>query len=484
MTIDVDQAVQQAHAAYVAARAESPQTRAGWLGAVAEGLEAHREELVALGVEETHLPEGRLNGELTRTAFQLRLLADELVRGEVLDATIDHADETWGMGPRPDLRRVNVPLGVVGVFGASNFPFAFSVLGGDSASALAAGCAVVHKIHSAHLRLGSRTAEVVLEALAEAGAPAGLFATVTSRADGEALVDHPLVRAVGFTGSTRVGRLLADRAAARREPIPFYGELGSINPVFVTQQAWQARGHDILSEYVGSYTLGMGQFCTKPGLLFVPELDEDATRELTQVLSASTPSPMLTPQLAEGFLEARNEMAGRRGVVELVAGGTGDAPAPALLTTTVDDVLEDPSILHTELFGPASIVVQYTSGTDLARLATLLEGQLTATIHGEDGDDVTDLVTELEARTGRVLWNSWPTGVTVSYAQQHGGPFPATTAPLTTSVGTAATRRFVRPVAYQGLPDERLPAALQEANPWGIARRVDGHRVSATGQNE
>src|SRR5690625_646795 len=228
----------------------------------------------------------------------------------------------------------------------------------------------------------------------------------------------------------------------------------------------------------------MGQFCTKPGLLFVPVLDEDATRELTQVLGTSTPSPMLSPQLAEGFLEARNEMAGRGGVVELVAGGTGQAPAPALLTTTVDDVLKDPSILHTELFGPASIVVQYTSDTDLARLATLLEGQLTATIHGEDGDDVTDLVTELESRTGRVLWNSWPTGVTVSYAQQHGGPFPATTAPLTTSVGTAATRRFVRPVAYQGLPDERLPAALQEANPWGIARRVDGQRVPATGQNE
>src|SRR5690625_3206967 len=282
------------------------------MGAIADSLESHRAELVALAGEETHLPEGRLQGELTRTSFQLRLLAEDLLTGEPLEATIDHADETWGMGPRPDIRRVNVPLGVVGVFGASNFPFAFSVIGGDSAAALAAGCAVVHKIHEAHPALGRRTTELVTEALAAAGAPTDLFQAVSTRADGEALVDHPLVRAVSFTGSERVGRLLMERAASRPEPIPFYGELGSINPVFVTRRAWEERGASIAAEYVQSFTLGMGQFCTKPGLLITPTLSEEDTRALVDAVGEVSPSPMLTPQLAEGFIAARSEMAERQ----------------------------------------------------------------------------------------------------------------------------------------------------------------------------
>ncbi|WP_299276597.1 aldehyde dehydrogenase (NADP(+)), partial [uncultured Georgenia sp.] len=425
---------------------------------------------------ETHLADGRLQGELTRTTFQLRLLAEEVLTGEPLDATIDHADPDWGMGPRPDLRRVNVPLGVIGVFGASNFPFAFSVMGGDSAAGLAAGCAVVHKIHEAHPELGRRTAEVVTEGLASAGAPEGLFLTVTTRAAGEALVDHPLVRAVSFTGSARVGRLLLDRATSRPEPIPFYGELGSINPVFVTRRAWAARGRSIAAEYVQSYTLGMGQFCTKPGLLFTPRLDDEDRQALVSAVREVSPTPMLTPQLAEGFLSTRSAMA-ERGLTELVAGGTGTAPAPALFTTTVADVRRDPAILREEMFGPASIVVEYDDDAALTAVAELVQGQLTATVHGEEGDDVGELLATLEARTGRVLWNGWPTGVSVTYAQQHGGPYPATTSSTTTSVGTAAVRRFLRPVAYQNLPDSLLPPALQEDNPWGITRRVDGRWV-------
>ena len=444
--------------------------------AVAQALEEHREELVALAREETHLADGRLQGELTRTTFQLRLLARELLTGEPLEATIDHADPDWGMGPRPDLRRVNVPLGVIGVFGASNFPFAFSVMGGDSAAGLAAGCAVVHKIHEAHPELGRRTAEVVTEALASAGAPEGLFLTVTTRAAGEALVDHPLVRAVSFTGSARVGRLLLDRASSRPEPIPFYGELGSINPVFVTRRAWAERGRSIAAEYVQSYTLGMGQFCTKPGLLFTPRLDDEDRQALVSAVREVSPTPMLTPQLAEGFLSTRSAMA-ERGLTELVAGGTGTAPAPALFTTTVADVRRDPAILREEMFGPASIVVEYDDDAALTAVAELVQGQLTATVHGEEGDDVGELLATLEARTGRVLWNGWPTGVSVTYAQQHGGPYPATTSSTTTSVGTAAVRRFLRPVAYQNLPDSLLPPALQEDNPWGITRRVDGRWV-------
>ncbi|MFC7404205.1 aldehyde dehydrogenase (NADP(+)) [Georgenia alba] len=466
--------VRTAHEAFVAATDVSPRQRAGWLTAVADTLDGAADELVELARAESHLPEPRLRGELTRTTFQLRLLAEETAAGHHLDATIDHADPDWGMGPRPDLRRVNVPLGVVGVFGASNFPFAFSVMGGDSASALAAGCAVVHKIHEAHGRLGERTAELVVTGLARAGAPEGLFAAVTGQEAGEALVDHPLVKAVGFTGSTRVGRILLDRIAARPEPIPFYGELGSTNPVFVTERAWAARRQEILEGYAGSLTLGMGQFCTKPGVLFVPDLDETATASLTEALGGTPRFPMLSERLAEGYGSAVREVATTEGVETLLDGGGGEAPDPTVLVTTVEEIRRRPELLGEEMFGPAGLVVRYGSESDLPAVAELLEGQLTATVQGEDDERPEDLLRVLAARAGRVIWNGWPTGVTVSYAQQHGGPYPATTASGTTSVGTAAVRRFVRPVAYQDFPADRLPPPLREDNPWGIARRVDG----------
>lgn len=474
-TDEVDQIVREAHDAYEVARDVTPTTRATWLEAIASALDADADALVELAHQETSLPVGRLRGELTRSTFQLQLFADELRRGEPLDAVIDHTDERWGMGPRPDIRRVNVPLGVVTVFGASNFPFAFSVMGGDTASALAAGCAVVHKIHEAHLKLGLRTAKVATDALSRVGAPAGIFATVQDRAEGEALVDHPHIKAVSFTGSTRVGRILMRRAAARPEPIPFYGELGSINPVFVTQAAWQARREEIIAGYVASFTLGAGQFCTKPGLLFVPALDNDDVATISAAVSEAPTAPMLTPQLARAFEDARNAVASRAGLSVLVPGGTGHAPAPALLRTSAEAIEQNPGILREELFGPASIVVEYTDEGKLPHLARLLEGQLTTAIQGTETDEVGDLVNVLESRSGRVIWNAWPTGVTVTYAQQHGGPFPATTAPDTTSVGTSAVRRFMRPVAYQGMPADGLPPSLWDENPWGIARRVDGN---------
>lgn len=473
---DVDATVRRAHAAATAATAATPTERASWLTAVAQALTDHTDQLVALARLETHLPEARLRGELTRTAFQLGLLAEEVAVGVPLDATIDHADPDWGMGPRPDLRRMNVPLGVVAVFGASNFPFAFSVIGGDSAAALAAGCAVVHKIHEAHPRLGALTSEVVVEALGRTGAPAGLFATVTGRDAGTALVDHPLVKAVGFTGSARVGRLLLDRTAARPEPIPFFGELGSTNPVFVTPAAWAARGDTVLSEFVASYTLGMGQFCTKPGILLLPRLDAAAVDTLRGIVTdaGAGTSPMLTADLAQGFRTMRAQVAAHPGVDVVEPGGDDDAPAPALLMASVDGVRRDPQLLAEEMFGPASLVVQYDDEADLLEVATLLSGQLTATVHAETDDNITALAEVLSQKVGRVIFNSWPTGVTVSHAQHHGGPFPATTSAATTSVGTAAVRRFMRPVAYQGFPDAQLPLPLQELNPWGVPRRVDG----------
>ncbi|KHL05072.1 aldehyde dehydrogenase [Sinomonas humi] len=477
-TAELAQAVEAAHEAFLKARSETPRTKAEWLESVASALEADAEALVQVAARETHLSEQRLTGELRRSVFQLRLFAEEIRSGEHLDATIDHADPDWGMGPRPDIRRVNVPLGVVGVFGASNFPFAFSVAGGDTASALAAGCAVVHKAHEAHPELAALTAAAVVRGLEAAGAPAGLFALVTGREAGAELVQHPLVKAIGFTGSTAGGRALMDLAAKRPEPIPFYGELGGINAVVVTPIAWHERRDEVISEYVASFTLGMGQFCTKPGLLFVPA-GEDA--DLQEPLNAALREPaghsLLSPHLAAGYAKAVEEMSGRPGVRVLVPGSFGEVPQPTVLVADAREAFSDPELLRREMFGPASLVLRYSDGEELLRLVGLLEGQLTTTIQGTAGDvgqDSTNELTEVLAeRSGRVLWNQWPTGVTVSYAQHHGGPYPATSS-NTTSVGTAAIRRFLRPVAYQGWPEAALPEPLQDANPWRIPQRVDG----------
>ncbi|MEW1806614.1 aldehyde dehydrogenase (NADP(+)) [Pseudarthrobacter sp. NPDC080039] len=470
----LDAAVEAAAAAFDQGLPATPDIRAGWLEAIAAGLEQDARGLVETAVRETHLGTARLEGELKRTVFQLRLFAEEIRRGEHFDATIDHDDPAWGMGPRPDLRRYNVPLGVVGVFGASNFPFAFSVMGGDSASALAAGCAVVHKAHDAHRELAARTARVVTEALEAARAPSGLFSMVTGRQAGEALVDHPLVKAVGFTGSTAGGRALLNRIAARPEPIPFFGELGGINAVFVAPKAWATRRAEILSGYAGSFTLGMGQFCTKPGLLFVPAGDAEGIRsQLAEALAGFAPARLLSDRLHAGYADAVATLRDSGGVRVLLEGDFAEEPAPTVLHTTSEEVRKDPGLLRQEMFGPASVVVEYRDQAELPGLARLLEGQLTTTLQAEEDDDVSELAARLADISGRVLWNGWPTGVTVSYAQHHGGPYPATTS-NTTSVGTAAIRRFLRPVAYQSFPASRLPAPLQDSNPWRIPQRVDG----------
>lgn len=479
---DADQAddlINAAHKAFTLAAVVSPAQRATWLDAIAEALDAGADDLVDIGIRETHLSKARLDGELARTTFQLRLFIDQLTRGENLDVTIDHADDAWGMGPRPDIRRVNVPLGVVGVFGASNFPFAFSVIGGDSASALAAGCAVVHKIHDGHRELALRTGDIVTAALAQAGAPAGLFSVVTGRTAAHVLVDHPRVKAIGFTGSTIGGRALLDRVALRAEPIPFYGELGSINPVVVTEQAWAVRPDTIIKEFVASFTAGMGQFCTKPGVLFAPITDPDALRAaLTRHLAEQTFTPLLTPTLRQGFAEALAWVTALPGVDVLIAGDDGQNPTPTVLLTTATAVRRTPELLSHEIFGPATVIVQYSPGTDLAALVGLMSGQLTTTVQAEPREQLSDLVATLTALSGRIVWNGWPTGVTVTYAQNHGGPYPATTASRTTSVGTAAVARFMRPAAYQSFPPGQLPPALQDTNPWGIVRRINGRLES------
>ena len=452
-----------------------PSDRAGWLEHLATRLDAAAEDLVPLAAQETHLGVDRLQGELKRTTFQLRLFAKILRDGSFLQATIDHADPAWPMGPRPDLRRVLRPLGPIAVYAASNFPFAFSVAGGDTASALAAGCPMLLKANWSHPELSAAAGVHVTDALAEAGAPDGIFAVVMGFDTGIALVKDARIRAASFTGSLRGGRALFDLAVSRPEPIPFYGELGSVNPAFVTPDAGAQRADDVVAGFVGSMSLGNGQFCTKPGLLFVPA--GTGLEDRVAALASERPAaPMLSEHIRSGYSEALAQLAERPGA-RVIAGKVnpeGD-PAPTVLATTVSDLLADSEAMTQECFGPAALVVSYGSEDELLAAARVFEGQLTATIHSSRQEPVTSALLEvLTERVGRVVWNGWPTGVSVTYAQHHGGPYPATTSVQTTSVGTAAIDRFLRPVTYQDAPDDVLPPALQEGNPWRLPRRVDG----------
>jgi NADP-dependent aldehyde dehydrogenase len=441
-------------------RHTSPTTRAGWLRTVADALDTASDDLVPLAVEESHLPEARLRGELARTTFQARLFAERLETGDLLQVQVDRADPDWPMGPRPDIRRTHVPLGPVLVFAASNFPFAFSVAGGDAVSALAAGCPVVVKAHPGHPALSRATASLVVKALAEAGAPEGTFALIEGEQAGVAAVQEKRIRAVGFTGSTGGGRALFDLAAGRPDPIPFYGELGSTNPVVVTPDGWATRGSEVAAGFAGSMTLGSGQFCTKPGVVLVP--DADAFVAALPDLSAG---PMLNDRIRSGFDRSLTDLAATAGVeVAVVAAPNDEGVRPTVLRTTAKAVLADPSLADTEVFGPAALLVEYASLDDVADVLDGLGGTLTATVQGGDSldDDALRLLDLLSEHAGRVIWNEWPTGVTVSDAQQHGGPWPATTAPTTTSVGTAAIHRFLRPVAWQNVPSDGLPAELRD----------------------
>jgi len=468
----VNATVEAAAAAFRPWAATPAAERARILEAGATALDGARDELVPLAVAESHLPEARLSGELLRTTFQLRLLADETVRGDVYGARIDIADPDWPMGaPRPDLRRVKVPMGPVLVFAASNFPFAFSVAGGDTASALAAGCPVVVKAHPGHPELSRRTAAILVAGLATAGAPAGLLGLIEGEEDGVRALRHPHVAAAAFTGSIPGGRYLFDIASQRDVPIPFYGEFGSTNPVFVTPEA-AAEIPDLARGFVDSFTLGIGQFCTKPGLLIVPR----GSQVLERLSDIQLPgaAPMLNTRIRDGFRTALRELTSHAGVRPLLGSkGPEHAPldaAPILLRASARDVLDNPE-LQEECFGPTALVVEYDDPKEMVELAERLAGQLTATLWGTPESDVEELVAVLTERSGRLLWNQWPTGVSVTHAQHHGGPYPATTAPSATSVGTAAIERFLRPVAFQGFPQYLLPKALRDDNPLDIRQR-------------
>lgn len=470
---ELDVVLERSTAAAPLLAALTPAERAALLRAVADALDGAADELVPIAMAEAHYPEARCRGELARTTFQLRLFADHLEEGSYLEASLDPADPDWGT-PRPDTRRLLLPLGPVVVFGASNFPFAFATAGGDTASALAAGCPVVVKAHPGHLELARRTGALVTEALTGAGAPEGSFALIEGFEVGKLAVTHPLTRAVGFTGSVPGGRALYDLAVSRPEPIPFYGELGSLNPVFVTRAAMRTRGEEILTGYVESATLGNGQFCTKPGVVFVPE--EAELDALVAGFTGRAAGPLLNDRVAQGFADSLGGLIEHPATEVLVQGErTEEGWSPSLLRTDLDSLQANADELLEECFGPATLVVTYADERRLLETAKVLGGQLTVTVHGQEDDDLAPALLSLGASlAGRVIWNGWPTGVAVTHAMTHGGPYPATTAPLHTSVGSTAIRRFLRPVSFQSVPQSLLPRELRDDNPLGLPRRVNG----------
>ncbi|MDT7723763.1 MAG: NADP-dependent aldehyde dehydrogenase [Actinomycetota bacterium] len=452
--------------------------RAALLEAMAAELEADAEKIIAVADRESALGTARLTGELARTCFQLRFFGDVLRDGGYLEVTIDHADP-GATPPVPDLRRLLVPIGPVAVFGASNFPLAFSVPGGDTASALAAGCPVLVKAHPAHPETAILCAAAIERALQAAEAPGGVFTLVHGQDAGAALVTDPRIRAVGFTGSTRGGRALFDLAASRPEPIPFYGELGSVNPLVVTPGAAAERAEEIGTGTAGSMLMGLGQFCTKPGLLFVPvgEDGDAVVSALATGVGVAAPGALLTAGIREAFREGTTRLAGLPGVevLEARAGTTGEVPTgPVLLQVGTDRLFEDE--LLEEQFGPFAIIVRYSGEQDLLAALEKLPGALTATVHGTESEPelTSELFSRMRRMAGRILWNGYPTGVAVSWAMQHGGPYPAATSADHTSVGSGAIRRWLRPVTYQSAPAAQLPAELREDGPAGLPRRIDG----------
>ena len=477
---EVDRVATAAAAAAPAFAALPLAKRAELLRAVSAALESAREELVALADSETGLGTVRLNGELTRTRVQLEMFADVVREGSFHEAIIDLPDANAQPAPRPDLRRTLIPLGAVAVFSASNFPFAFSVAGGDTASAIAAGCPVVVKAHSGHPGLSVRTGEVVGAALVAAGAPDGSFAVIHGTNAGKALVAHPAIRAAGFTGSLGGGRALFDIAGARPDPIPFYGELGSLNPAVITPGAIAARGDEVLKGFVGSFTMGAGQFCTKPGLLFLPKghgLDDG----LAAAVAEATVGPLLNARIRKGYDEVASSLATVEGVRAVVPPAAvtegGFRVAPVLLAVSATDLVARADQLLEEAFGPAALIIEYGSADELTAALDALPGALTATVHADPATEaelVRALLDRFAGKAGRVLFGGWPTGVSVTWAMQHGGPWPATTNALHTSVGATGIRRWLRPVAFQSVPDEFLPEVLRDANPLGIPRRVNG----------
>lgn len=477
--MNLDQIFNAAQEAFLFYKNISSREKSEFLNTLAETLEANRSEIVSLAVVESNLPDGRINGELGRTVGQIRLFANLVKEGSWVEATIDPAMPDRTPLPRADIRRMLTPLGPVVVFGASNFPLAFSTAGGDTISALAAGCPVIYKAHPAHPETSKKVADCIHQAISKSNLPQALFTHVEGGiAEGQALVKHPLAKAVAFTGSHTGGKALFDLANQREEPIPVFAEMGSVNPIFCFPQKLKNENDSLAKAFVGSLTLGVGQFCTNPGLIFVPKeqaaaFEKAIAEEMNDIASA----PMLHPGIAEAyynslqFLQSREELRWVKvaDAQHLINGST------ALAEIKASDWLKD-SVFQQEVFGAFAMMVVYETEAEFQEIAKHLHGQLTITLWAESAElqNQLFLINLLEEKCGRLLFKGVPTGVEVGHAMQHGGPYPSTTDARTTSVGAYAIKRFARPIAFQDMPQDLLPEALKDGNPLGIWRMVDG----------
>ncbi|MCJ8164049.1 aldehyde dehydrogenase (NADP(+)) [Pontibacter sp. E15-1] len=479
---EIDDAVQKAAAAFQVYRTTSGEEKAILLETIADEIMAIGDGLIARCMEETGLPEARLTGERGRTVNQLKLFAQLLREGSWVDARVDTADPERKPIPKADIRSMLQPLGPVGVFGASNFPLAFSVAGGDTASALAAGCTVVVKAHQAHPGTSELVGMAIQRAVEKCDMPEGTFSMVqgASTGVGQALVRHPLIKAIGFTGSFRGGKALFDEANKREEPIPVYAEMGSTNPVFILPRALQQKKESIARDLAASVAMGVGQFCTSPGLVFLQKSTDEA--QFRQLLAESMGElgggVMLTSGIRSNYEKGVEKLRSIAGVEVLAQGKEGATACHGtayLLHTTARSFLEEET-LEEEVFGPSTLAVTADDKAELLEAAKQLKGHLTITIHGTEEDllENQDLIGMLEQKAGRLIINGYPTGVEVGYAMVHGGPYPATTDSRTTSVGAAAIMRFARPVCYQSFPMALLPDALKDGNPLAIWRLVNG----------
>lgn len=452
----------------------SPADRAKLLTNISTAIESDRAAIVDIAIQESGLPEARLNGELTRTVFQINAFAALVATGAHLGVKIDKADPNYGMGPRPDIRKQNQPLGTVAIFAASNFPLAFSTAGGDSASALAAGCAVVLKAHPSHPNTTRAVFASIQKGLAASGLPKEIFSLVEGN-DPQIthwLATHPKITAIGFTGSGPVGKLLMDLAAKREVPIPVFAEMGSINPVFVTSAAITERCEVLAKGAVDSALLGSGQFCTKPGLFILPASQADTFLvEVEKYLGTLSVGPLLNKGIADRYSKVISELS-KKSSIKVYSGtesGQGLSVTPTFFVADWKTISSTPELLE-EHFGPTTVLA-LANESEYLQIAQSLEGQLTATIQGTDTDSLKPLIAALAECAGRVIWNGFPTGVSVTGAMQHGGQWPSSSS-HTTSVGTDAIYRFMRPVSYQGLSQANLPQALQDSNPWGVPQQI------------
>ena len=470
---DVAQVIQKAATVAHELAKLPPEELAKLLRTIGVHIESARDQLVATACAETALAEGRIGGEITRTTVQFNRFAELVETGEHLKVVIDKANPDYSPAPRPDIRKLNQPLGVVAIFAASNFPLAFSVAGGDAASAIAAGNAVVAKAHPSHPNTCAIIEKCVKGALKECGISENAFSIVqgVNPQITHWLALDPLIQAIGFTGSETVGRILVDLAASREVPIPVFAEMGSLNPLFITSAAITERSEALAKGLVDSALMGSGQFCTKPGLIFLPD-DAQFMSTIKSYLSTLAVAPLLSKSIADRYSSAIADLAKIAGVEVLsgTASSEGFCVTPTFFITDWKTAQANPHLLE-EHFGPTTVIIKAAQDNFVA-IAQSLGGQLTSTIQGTDSDQVDPLIAALSQKSGRVIWNGFPTGVAVTAAMTHGGPWPSSST-HTTSVGVDAIYRFMRPVSYQGLPQQALPAALRDANPWKVPQRIN-----------